>query len=229
MIYTDFKNVHRKDKVGLIICNGPSLEDVPFGFLNKYKSMGCNRITAMHPDFAPTYYVCNGSNHLDTPDKRALIDPLIEDDRVEAIFINRLHTQNFRNEKVHTIMSGSVYGGSNVQNKQWSDDPLNVIGLGYTITYPMLQIMDYMGFRTILIVGLDHNYPKGSKQHFYDNSEFDALGFEHAYGPYTPEAWKNGCDLVFSLAKELSKAKIINLTPGTACDIFEKESIDIWK
>jgi hypothetical protein len=218
--------MHVKEKAGLIICNGPSLEDIPVEFLMKYKSIGMNRITGMYPEFAPTYYVDIAINHMETPEKRALLDPYFEDERVEAMFLNRLMIHHFRHEKVYSIMSRQGGAVDRTTKKAWSDDPLNFLGIGYTQTYIALQIADYMGFRNILIVGLDHHYPEGSKKHWYEDSDFP--DFETGYGPYTEAAWKNGCNLVYSLANEQANGTIINLTPGSACDVFKKENLSKW-
>ena len=50
-----FYNLHY-GKTGLIICNGPSLRDVPNKFLKKYPNFGLNNIW-LRENFTPDYYI----------------------------------------------------------------------------------------------------------------------------------------------------------------------------
>jgi len=224
-----------KGETGLLILNGPGLSVVPKEFLRKYTSLGCNRITLMYPDFCPTYYFGMGINQLDTPQKRGTILPVILDDRCKAAWMNRLMIHEFAfTNKCYSWLGGKVYGVTGDALRTWSKRPWFSVGLGYTMAYPILQVAFYLGFQTILIVGMDHEYPKDEKdkhRHFYKDDERYAVLFEQAPGPYTVEAWKNGADKVLAVAKtEFEKAgrKIINLSEPTKCEVFEKGKLEDW-
>jgi hypothetical protein len=229
--YSKFHNLH-EGETGIVVANGPSLADVPVDFLHKYPSLGCNRITHMYPDFVPNYYACLGWNQVDTPERRETIYPMLEDDRCEAAFINRMWAQEFPYDNVHSILGGKYYGLEPKQMRGFSMSPLEITGLGFTMTYVLLQIAFYMGFETVLIVGLDHHYPKTSKKHFYDDSEFP--NFEVAPGPLyedKPDFWRTGADAVFRVAEEVyynNGRDIINLTDESRCTVFRKEALSDW-
>jgi len=230
--YSKFHNLH-KGETGIVVANGPSLEEVPVEFLERYVTLGCNRITAMYPEFVPTYYSCIGWNQVNTEERRATIYPALEDERCRAAFMNRMWVHEFPYEKVHSILGGRYYGLEEIQLRGFSMSPLELVGLGFTMTYVLLQIAFYMGFETILIVGLDHYYPPdSSKKHFYDDSAFP--DFEIAPGPLyrdDPAMWKRGADAVFMLSEEMyvrNGRDVINLTRNSQCTIFRKEDLSDW-
>ena len=79
------------------------------------------------------------------------------------------------------------------------------------------------------MVGLDHEYPTGSRKHFYDDNAVPQ--FEVAPGPYDRAHIMAGSDLVFQLADwnwRKAGRRIINLTEGGKCEIFEKDDLSNW-
>lgn len=217
-----------------LICNGPGLANVPLEFLQKYPTLGCNRITMLYPAFCPTFYFGMGANQLDTPEKRATILPVILDDRCEAAWINRLMIHEFAfTNKCYTWMGGKAYGVSGDRLKTWSKTPYFSVGIGYTMVYPILQMALWLGFDPILIVGMDHKYPpsEDKQKHFYKDDEGYASLFEVAPGPYTSAAWRRNTDGILAIAKaEFDKAKkrIVNLSNPTECTIFETGRLEDW-
>jgi hypothetical protein len=229
--YTDLKSWHPGGTC-ILICNGPGLVNIPASFLTLYPTLGCNRITMLYPGFCPTYYFGMGSNQMDTPEKRMTILPTIMDDRCKAAFINRLLIHEFAHtNKCYSWLGGRTYGATEEQIRQFSHNPMMAVGLGYTMAFPMLQVAFYMGFETVLIVGMDHEYPDTKHKHFYDDDQGYIRLFETAPGPYTTQAWKRGADTVLQRCRdEYDKAKrmIVNLSEPTKCDIFEKGSWKDW-
>jgi len=227
--YEQFKDLH-KGEPGLVVANGPSLAEVPIEFLKRYVTLGCNRITHMTPEFVPTYYACLGRNQVNTQAKRETIFPTIEHPDCKAAFINRLLIHEFPFDSAYSIMGGSFYGLENT--RVFSYDPLNVTGLGATMTFVLLQIAFYMGFDPVLIVGLDHNYPKGTKRHFYDDGVFP--DFEQAPGPVynnDNETWQAMASMMLAMAQEVyleHGRTIINLTRDSQCEAFRKEALSSW-
>ena len=227
--YRKFKDLH-KGETGLLVANGPSLADVPIEFLKSYVTLGCNRITHMTPEFVPTYYACLGMNQVSKEDQRETIYPTIEHPDCKAAFINRLMIHEFPYDNVYSLLGGWAYHLP--ETAFFSLDPLNITGLHATMTFVLLQIAFYMGFDTILIVGLDHNYPEGTKRHFYDDGEFP--DFEQAPGPIyenDSEVWQEHATAVLSLAQEVyieHGRQVINLTSGSHCEVFRKEALSAW-
>jgi len=231
--YSHFKDLH-KGETCIVVANGPSLKEVPVEFLRRYVTLGCNRISMMTEThgFAPTYYACMGWNQVDTPEKRETFWEMLDHPDCKAAFINRMWAHEFPYENVYTILGGRYYGVEPVQTKGFSYDPLHVSGLGYTMVFVLLQIAYYMGFETVLLVGLDHHYPEGPQKHFYSDDDYPQ--FEVAPGPvynFDNEEWKRGADAVLRLCEaiyERNGRDIINLTGETRCTVFRKESLSDW-
>jgi hypothetical protein len=127
-------------------------------------------------------------------------------------------------------MGGGLYGFK--ETSFFSYDPLDIVGLKATTAFTMLQIAFFLGFERILIVGLDHHYPKGEKKHFYKDS--DAPEFEVAPGPVydnDTNVWKKHADHVLEMCQEVYTKHgrdIINLTRGSRCEVFRKERLSDW-
>jgi hypothetical protein len=230
--YEQFKDRH-KGETCILIANGPGLDNIPVEFLKKYPSFGVNRITQMLPEFAPTYYSCIGLNQLDTADKRATIYPVIEHMDLRAAFINRLAIQYFRHPKVWSILSGGPYGQKVEERRAFSLSPLEIVGIGATQLYMSMQIANYMGFKTMLIVGMDHEYPKGPKKHFYRDDEVPL--FESAPGPrYNDDSdtWRQVADMILKNAKlalDSLGVEVVNLSNPTKCTLFTRGRIEEWQ
>jgi len=190
----------------LIVCNGPSLKDIPLEFLEYHPTFGTNSIYKF-PDFQPTYYTVTGFNLLAKQEQRDEIQGVVQG--ADICFMNRMWAHHFPYNNIVTVLSrrGKM---SRQQKIAWSDDPLDAVGIGFTVTYVQLQIAWYLGYRTALMIGQDHDWAKDTL-HFYG----DTLDPTQAYDD---ETLRKGSDFVFNIAKkhyEEGGGKIINLTPGT--------------
>lgn len=212
--WKDLADIHRGE-TGLIIGNGPSLRDVPLEFLNKYPSFGTNRIY-LKDGFTPTYY-CS-------------VNPLVISQFAEDIakidapkFLPASYC--FDDTCLPLNSSGMVL---------FSQDASAWIYEGHTVTYVCMQIAYYMGFRDILLVGVDHSF----KYEGAPNQENVLEGNDpnHFHPDYFKGRSWNNPDLVrsehaYKLARAMYEAhqrRIINLTPGTKETVFEKGSINEW-
>ena len=120
----------------------------------------------------------------------------------------------------------------------FSTNPQDKVIMGGTVTFANLQIAYYMGFETILIVGLDHNYHKYEKKKA--GSTFIADGDDDAH--FYPEYFDQGgvynapeLDAVdrisFATARRVFEGdgrKIINLTKGSKALAFEFGDVEEW-
>jgi hypothetical protein len=156
--------------------------------------------------------------------------PTITHEACLAAFVNRFWAHEFPYNKVYSILGGRAYGLE--QTAMFSLEPLHITGLGYSMVFVLLQIAYYMGFQTVLMVGLDHKYPTGPKKHFYTDDEFPQ--FETAPGPvydHDPDKWQQGASLIFELANKVydeDNRDIINLTEGSHCEAFQRETLSNW-
>lgn len=207
-------------EIGMVIGNGPSLKDVPLDFLRKYSSFGTNRIYLLD-GFTPTYYVA--------------VNPLVIEQSIEkifyldssALFLREFSGPFMSNEGIYPLHSFSV--------PMFSTMPQKGVYEGFTVTYVCLQLAYYMGFATAALVGVDHKYNFEGRP----NQEMVAEGPDpnHFHPTYFSGGtrWNNpdlaASERSYHMAKTVYEAagrRIVNLTPGTALDVFEKGTINSW-
>jgi hypothetical protein len=212
--WNDLQNKHA-GQVGLIIGNGPSLRDVPLEFLKKYPSFGTNRIYLLD-GFQPTYYVS--------------VNPLVIEQSTEQIHglnsIRFLPKQHAINDDLPLV---------SYHSPTFSMNPRAYIYEGYTVTYVCMQLAYFMGFDTVLLVGVDHRF----EYHGSPNEEVVSKGPDpnHFHPDYFGKGvkWNNPdlarSELAYRMAQEVfynDGRKIINLTKGSALEVFEKGNINDW-
>lgn len=208
-----FQNAY-KNETALIIGNGPSLREIPVDFLKKYQSFGTNRIYLLH-GFRPDFYV-------------AINALVIEQSMAHILALNSI---KFIKERYAKELN--AYPLRSISGQGFSRNIVRGIHEGWTVTYTCMQIAFYAGFRTVLLVGVDHKYKQAGRPNQTIVAEApDPNHFDPNYfGPGT--AWQCA-DLersrqAYILARDEFAGdgrKIINLTPGTALDVFPK---DDWR
>jgi hypothetical protein len=219
-----FKDIH-KGETCLVIGNGPSLDNTPLEKLvDKYKTFAANKIydSAVHPDIIPDYWTC--------------IDDLMLTDCVPYLLA---HPEFIAERFVpRTIPLPKSHGLTTIVDIGFSTNAAEKVFLGGTVTCVNLQLAYYMGFSTVLLVGIDHAYPKSSKDG-RPGSKFIAQGkdedhFASKSGEYFAEGKiynRPELDAIeryfFPLAKRNIK-RIVNLTPESAEQVFEKGKFEEW-
>jgi hypothetical protein len=218
--YTRFKNCHA-GKEALVLLNGPSLNVVPLDHVHGI-TFGANQI---YRTYTPVYYVNTGGKNFSEDFMINEIMALMDDDRVEAAFLNRLAAHVFRHSKAYTILSSDSYPDyPPEQSYGFSFDPLVTIGIKGSVLYPILQIAYYMGIKRVNLVGFDYNYEEG-REHFYPEDD----RFEKAPGPFYDhdnEKWQDTNDVILTACKEIFEndgREIVNWTPESHCKILRKE------
>jgi len=184
----------------LIIANGPGLRDIPLDFLRRFPSFGTNLIYKLE-GFVPTYYTA--------VDHKILI-PLAK--TLEA----RLPIPKFVPDRYPDYQARPVYYFHHRPGEVWEGNAegvemLTAPGIAYTsVTHVALQLAYYMGFTTMLIVGLDHT---DDGQHFYGSGgKLSDLGaIDKGYG---------ALDKAFREAK--IPRHIINISTATNTEAFER-------
>lgn len=101
---------------------------------------------------------------------------------------------------------------------KFSGDSYSVNYGGYSITYTIMQLAVYMGFKEIYLLGADCTY-MGEKQHFIE------------HGNYDPSAAEATDRLVaaYSAAKEYAERhgiKIVNVTRGGCLELFPRMQLE---
>lgn len=217
----DFKNLYRGETC-LVIGNGPSLDETPLeGF--KYKTFGANKIydSLTHPQFVPDFWTC------------------VDTDMLHDCLPWILEHPEFNPHKF--VPREFAFPGANTLNvaigRPLSKDAGEYVALGGTVTVVNLQLAFYMGFSTALLVGVDHRYPKrgrdGAPGTKFIGDGDDPGHFQSKTGAYfskgkiynRPELDATA-SISYPAARKLFEQngrKIINLTPGSALDVFDKD------
>lgn len=155
----------------LIIGNGPGLADIPLTFLQQYASFGSNLLYKLR-EFTPTYY--------GAVDQKVLVP------RRHALNNYYKNVPKFVPDRFPDYQADYVYYFHHRPGEIWQgnqDGPLMLTrpGICYVnITHVLLQIAYWMGFTTMLCVGLD-NTADGA--HFYGQTEpgYSALEWDKGY------------------------------------------------
>lgn len=213
---TRFKDIH-KGETAVIIGNGPSLDKTPLGELaEKYITFGSNKI--YRKPFTPDYYA------------------MIDREMIEACLPlpKNFTPQSFIRAEYCT--GNPIYP---IVVNGFSLDINNFVVMGGTVTYVLLQIAHYMGLDTVLLVGVDHSYVTqkltghkfvaGSKDPDHFTCEDGKPYFETGKTFNAPELQNTAAN--YAIAKELFEKqgkRIINLTPETKLDVFEKDTWSNW-
>jgi len=212
------QNKHR-NKTALVIGNGPSLNDIPLDFLGKYPSFGTNKIYLLD-DFEPNYYVA--------------VNPLVIEQAgntvrkidYDAKFIAAHYTRHLVEDAL-PLYSTAI--------PLFSRTPDKWVYEGYTVTYVCLQLAYFMGFSTVLLVGVDHSYefegqPNEQKLSWgEDVNHFHPAYFANGQKWHNPDLERS--ERAYQMARtvyDFEGRKIFNLTPGTKLDVFEKGDIAEW-
>lgn len=209
----------------VILCNGPSLNRVDFGLLERSGvfTFGLNKINLLfeRSTFRPSCIV--GVNAF-----------VIEQNQR---FYNSTTIPLFLDLKAHqrgwVLPRGNVHFLPSIMPiGHFSGDITRGISQGYTVTYVALQIAFYMGFRRLALVGCDHSFAtKGQANQTVMASENDPNHFDPEY--FSGTDWWQLPDLVGSefhyqladLVYRQNGGKIVNATEGGLLELFERESL----
>jgi len=195
-----------KGETCVAIANGPSLKDVHNEFLESYITFGVNKIWLKK--FAPTYFVAT--------------DPIMgqytrkmTDMKCREYFLLSRFCRHFTGaHPIRMIKKDKVV---------FSYDPLRWIStMNGTVMFSVLHFAYLMGFSTVLLVGLDHS---GNKHFHPSYSQHIMAGYQYHWNADRVDDGFRACLDAF----EADGRRIINLTPNSLCDVFEKEDIGLWQ
>lgn len=102
---------------------------------------------------------------------------------------------------------------------KFSDDCYEIVYDGYSVTYSLLQIAIYMGFKEIYLLGTDCNYELGKKNHIVDSGYVDP----NAYSSY--KRLMIGYEELDKYARQ-HNINIINCTRGGKLELFQRKSLE---
>jgi hypothetical protein len=217
----EYKDIH-KGKRCFIVANGPSLKRTDLNLLAKEVTFGMNRIYLYFDQaaFRPTYYVT--VNELILEQFSSEIQKLSM-----PMFLNWNRRSHFATQVNAVFLKSKM-----VINDSFQRDLTKPMVVGGTVTFVTLQLAYYMGFREVIIIGLDHNYvekglPSGLETR---TSEQDQSHFHPQYFPkgskwQLPDLLRSEVD--FALARKAFEAdgrRIYDATIDGKCEVFVKVS-----
>jgi hypothetical protein len=103
--------------------------------------------------------------------------------------------------------------------------------------YQCMQVAFWHGIQTLLVVGLDHDYfeyktmPKHFDDRYVQKPEEHPQVANRMANPKYGEQHKLLTDNAYRLARKVFEhdgRRIINLTPDSKCEIFERGDVDDW-
>lgn len=211
--------MHLKERA-VIVCNGPSLNEMDLSFLENETVIGLNKIYLGFEkfNFYPQYYVAVNEKVLRQSQEH------IKKLDCEKFLSNRATDLYVENENTHILVTDKPYA-------RFCEDIERGLNEGWTVTYAALQVAYYMGFSEVVIIGMDHRYDfVGTANETQVLNGPDTNHFSEDYFGGGQE-WDNP-DMVkseesYRVARELyEKAgrRVIDATLDGACDIFVKES-----
>lgn len=218
-----FKNIHNGE-TAVIICGGPSIADVDLSLIPD-PTIGMNNIFLT--GFDPTYYIIE--------------DWLIASDRKEEI--EAIGSIRFYGSHLRDILHDGIFIPTNTMSAVRSKTPAfsfdltKMLYTGYTVTFQAIQLSFWMGFETVYLIGLDHNYvmPEDAERihgdifisHSADPNHFDPDYFGEGYRFHDPKPKR--MEKAYQKAKDVfdqKGRKIYNATPGSRLNIFERKIYD---
>jgi len=212
------KNKHIGQRC-FIIATGPSLKIEDLEKLRNEITFGVNSICLAfeQTDWRPTYYGIQDEwvySKLEKP-----IDKI----KVEGRFLSNTM---LRKVKINLTDKDYIFPmnmlNHHLKHKKYrtkfSENAFAVVYNGYSVTYSVLQLAVYMGFKEIYLLGADCNYLSDKKQHFKEYADVES---DPTLG-----------DMMISGFKEAKKyadrknIKIYNATRGGKLEVFERVNLD---
>ena len=202
----------------VLVANGPSLNRMELAFLRREITIGLNKIYLGIKKFGfyPRYFA-------------AVNDKVIAQ---SAQQINALSCVKFISKRcAHLVPENALtyHINTNTPLDRFCRDITQGVHEGWTVTYVALQIAYFLGFKEVIIIGMDHHYKYTGNPN--ETSRFDGPDPNHFSHDYFGggQTWDNP-DLVHSeesyrIARaeyEQDGRSIIDATLDGACTIFEK-------
>ncbi len=226
-----FKKKHLGERC-FIIGNGPSLTGKDLDLIKGEVTFACNRIYNIYDktDWRPTYYMCG--------DRQCLLDEIANiknlKDSVKFVATSAKKYGRKPEDKLHYFLLSDPFE-PRVEKKIMrtvSEDVSRNFSAAQTITCSEIEFAIYMGFREIILLGVDHNYPividkngkktvnPSVKSHFEGGGSKES-SLHYIYYDAATESYKN-------IEKYAQKhgIKIYNASRNTKLEAFERKNLE---
>ena len=196
----------------LVVGNGPSLANVRNDVLDKFVTFGANRC---YLKFEPTYYV--------------LVDEFVCKANTKWIDeINALSSKKFILEAFADKIECSTPLCC-IHRIGFSFDPLNYVYAYFSVITAMMQLAYYMGFSTVILIGVDHSFTTKGKPNETivstgdDPNHFNPAYFGKGFRWQLPDL--DTSEIAYRLAKQVygdAGRKVLDATVEGQLTVFPK-------
>lgn len=205
----------------VIIGNGPSLNSTNMAALADVDTFGLNRFYLMEPriGWSSTYHVVVN---------RHVVDQFAGE-------LRRVSGQLFTTWPNHILLAerGDLVTLQNVAGPLFSLDPRRGVWQGATVTYVAMQLAHWMGYRKVILVGVDHRFESKGPSHKLvesrgdDPNHFDPSYFGSGVRWQLPDLETS--EVAYRLARiafERAGGVVLDATVGGALQVFDKVELD---
>jgi hypothetical protein len=218
----ELRNKHSGGKA-VIVCNGPSLNQVDLSSLKGVFCFGLNKINLLF------------DRNAFRPDCIVAVNPYVIDQNAE-FYVNTKIPLFLDSKALSRIGRRDnivyVHGSS---SPAFARDCSLSLQQGYTVTYVAMQLAFHLGFRNVALVGCDHSFSeKGPanmtvKSKTEDQSHFDSKYFSGGVSWQLPDL--AGSEYFYTLAARTFNAfggEIVNCTDGGNLEVFRRQQLRNW-
>ncbi|MDH5719788.1 MAG: DUF115 domain-containing protein [Spirochaetia bacterium] len=213
-----------RDEECVILGNGPSLHGFDFNRLKGKKVFALNKfyLAYENTDFRASYHVI--VNRFVIEQSKDFILNLNY-----PVFLSYDNAGGWlpKKKNIYYIRRGGFY-------LDFQPHPYFYTCEGYTVTYVALQLAYWMGFKTVYLLGVDHNFIYEGKPNEEMIMNGDDINHFHP-GYFKNQKWQNpdleASEAAYSLANFIytrGGRRIYNATEGTKLDIFPKIDIETF-
>jgi len=214
-----FCDIENSEKGGtcVLVCNGPSLNKMKLKFLADFTSIGLNKIFLGFEkfNFTPKYYIA--------------VNPKVISQ--SASEIGKMSSIKFIGSGGHHLVdedSSTYHINTAGRLPRFSTDLRLGAHEGWTVTHVALQVAYFLGFKTVIIIGMDHRYSfngapnqslrmNGPDVNHFCTSYFSELDWDCPDLARSEQSYK-----VARSFFENDGRNIIDATLEGNCDVFEK-------
>ena len=217
----EYKGIHSGERC-FIIATGLSLTIHDLELLKNECTFGMNSICKLYnqTDWRPTYYGVQDANIYEKMEKE--LSSCYGDKN--NLFVSSSISEKFDTPKCWTVFPYDfAYHDNQLEIEKYfaefSDNSYAIVYDGYSITYSLIEIAVYMGFKEIYLLGTDCSYKRGAKNHIVESGNDDK------------NEEKNYEKMVvgYQCAKEYADGhgiKIVNCTRGGMLEVFSRENLE---
>ena len=220
MRLADYRDIHLGQRC-FVMANGPSLGNMDLRALAGEFTFSMNRAYILYPQwgFTPSYYVCINELVLEQ-----FADDISRLEMPRFVNFNRRHCfAGKRDEPMYLRV------GLGLQDR-FCGDVTGTMSSGGTVTFASLQLAYFMGFKEVVLVGLDHSFVEKGVPNSTEVRQ-QARDESHCHPDYFPQGIKwqlpdlYRSELAYATARRAFEAdgrRIIDATVNGNCAVFEK-------